>query len=271
MDIFDVLHKELWIYIILKIPYIYMHNVCNISKQFKDLCNQENLFQKIKGFPRKSGHFKYHDITRYEAFLRMINHKNDKYRTLTKCNFNDIFRKNKSHNKNIAKSISYQLLDTLYENNIDLVSGDIINFGDVSEDFLFDGEEIIDIKIHDMRHNLIIPNDLCPIKNNVPIKYWNKSGLEDILFTIQITDIRDELIRNISTNNYQIAYTWFTLNNCIYVIYHNNLNLLTADRLYKKDNIIVYLNINHTNKHVHTFDIKDKVITNQYHIASRLF
>jgi len=224
----------------------------------------------MKGFPRKSGSFKYYDVTEYEGFLY------NKYKVLIKCNFSNIFRnsnrdRNSKHkNKTMLKNISDSLLDVLYENNVDLVCGDIINFGDVSEDFLFDGEQIIENKIYDLRENsyYIIPDDLSPIENNVPIKYWDKRGLLDILFNISITNIKDQLIQNISTNSYQIAYTWFTLNNCIYVIYHNNLNLLTIDRLSNKDNIIVYLNINHVNKEIYTFDIKNEIITNQYQIAS---
>lgn len=269
MNTFDLLPKELWIYIILNIPCKYINNICNISTQFKDLCDQENLFhkQKMKGFPRKSGHFEYHNVTKYEGFLY------NKYKSLIKCNFSNIFRNSKHKNKTILKDISDSLLDVLYKNNVDLVCGDIINFGDVSEDFLFDGKEITENKITDLRNNsyYIIPDDLSPIENNVPIKYWNKRGLLDILFTISITNIKNQLIQNISINSYQIAYTWFILNNCTYVIYHKNLNLLTIDKLSNKDNIIVYLNINRDNKEIYTFDIKDKIITNQYQIASILF
>lgn len=269
MNVFNILHKELWIHIILNIPCKYISNISNISRQFKDLCDHENLFykQKRKGFPRKSGCFKYHDVTEYEGFLY------NKYKALIKCNFSNIFRNSKPKNKTILKDISDSLLDLLYENNVDLICGDIINFGDVSEDFLFDGETIIDNKICCLGGNFyyIIPDDLSPIENNVPIKYWNKNGLLDILFTISITNVKNELIQNISTNSYQLAYTWFTLNNCTYVIYHKNLNLLTIDKLRKKDNIIVYLNTNHTNKEMYTFDIKDKIITNQYQISSLLF
>lgn len=60
MNSFDILPTELWIHIILNIPCKYIPKICNISRQFKDLCDQENLFQKqkMKGFPRKSGCFK---------------------------------------------------------------------------------------------------------------------------------------------------------------------------------------------------------------------
>lgn len=103
--------------------------------------------------------------TEYEGFLY------NKYKALIKCDFSNIFRNSKRKNKTILKDISNSLLDVLYDNNVDLICGDIINFGDVSEDFLFDGDTIIENKIYDLRNNsyYIIPDDLSPIENNVPI------------------------------------------------------------------------------------------------------
>jgi len=114
MGIYNTLPKELWIYIILKIPCKYIPNICNISRQFKDLCDQENLFltQKMKGFPRKSGHFESHNVTEYEGYLY------NKYKALIKCNFSNIFRNSKRGNKNILRDISDSLLDVLYYNNL---------------------------------------------------------------------------------------------------------------------------------------------------------
>ena len=276
MNTFDTLPKELWIHIISTIPCKYINSICNISKQFKELCVQENLFhkQKMKGYPRQSGHFKYHNVTEYEGYLY------NKYKILMKCNFSNIFRNRR--NKKDIKNISSSLLDVLYEDHIDLVCGDIIDVGLVSEEFIFDGETVINLKKNHnntIRNNYYItpdeyyhiPNDLCPIKNNVPVKYWNKNGLGDITFSIQIANIKNELIKNISLNNYNVSYTWFTLNELTYVIYHRKPNLLTVDKLHMKDNIILYLTLNHINPEMFTFDIKDKIITNKYHIASRFY
>lgn len=175
--------------------------------------------------------------------------------------------KSRHHDKNITKFVSDGLLDVLYENNVDLVCGDMINFGDVSEDFIFDEETITYFRTDNCEY--IIPDDLCLIEYNIPIKYWYKRGLRDIMFSISITNIRHELIRNISYNNYRIKYTWFTINNCTYVIYHRNPCLL--DRLGKKDNIIVYLISNHVDQEMYTFNIENKIVTNKYQIASKLF
>ena len=267
MNIFDILPKELWIHIILYIPCKYIPRICNVSVQFRDLCVYQNLFQKrkMKGFPRKSGRFKIHKLLEYEGYLC------NKYKAFMKSNFSNISKISTCENKNIIKNVSDSLVDLLYNNNIDLTCGDIIDFGLTSEEFLFDGNGIVDLKINHFYY--LIPNDICPIKNNVPIKYWDKRSLRDITFTISITNIRDELIENISKNNYQIAYTWFTLNNRTYVIYHSNFDLLTSlladDNLSKKDSIYVYLTINHIGEEMYTFNIKDKIITNKYYIASR--
>lgn len=79
------------------------------------------------------------------------------------------------------------------------------------------------------------------------------------------------MIKNISNNEHQITYTWFTLNDFTYVIYHKNSNLLTIDNLKKKDSICVYFHINHVDEKTYIFNIKDKIITNKYHIASKFY
>lgn len=256
---YNIFPKELWVNIILETSYKDIVNISNINDQFSILCNSENLFhrRKMKGFPRKSGQCKYHDASKFSGSFYNAE------KILITGHFVNILRNRKHDDIKTSCLVLNATLNKLYENNTDLVAGDMINFDDVNGTFLFDGESIIHMDKAWLESNRIMPSILCPIKNNVPIKYWTDVKLSHARFIFNIKNIRKELINNISHNQNDIIYTWFILNNISYGIYRYFDNEF-LDSLSNEDEIYMYL----INNSCSTFSAKNVIIENVYNMTS---
>lgn len=269
MSIYNIFPKELWISIVLDLPCKYIHKFYDISIECKDFLDQENLIhrRKLLGFPRTSGHYESHDASLHLSLGSFLNDED----IMINANFNSVLGHSKDeHNIRLVLST---ILDALYDDDVDLVAGDIITFRGINDVFLFDGETILNIHNNRniIRENLnpikngTIPKHLNPIQNNVPIKYWEDSLLTGTYFILDINDIREELIKNISYNVDQIMYTWFTLNNIQHAIFRFNETKF-RDALLNKNYIYLYIDDRDASHFI--FKDKDIIIKNVYQIAS---
>lgn len=253
---YNIFPKELWISILLDLPCKYVRNFRDINAISKNLCDTENLVHmtKIKGFPRNNERCKFHDISRYDGSFY---HNN----IMIKSNFSkELWNAGCEYSK-IFRPISIAVIDKLYENNVDLVAGDIINFGGNVGLKLFDGETIIDTKLYS---EIIIPGYLCPIRNNIPVEYWTSRSEFNGKFIFNIGNLRNLLLEHISYNEHKIIYTWFVLNNIEYIFYTPVYNECFKHKLLEADDIRLYLD----NKSIHTFKINNKIVENVYMSSS---
>lgn len=92
---------------------------------------------------------------------------------------------------------------------------DIINFGNIMGTYLFDGKNIIDVGNNYYCEN--IPEYFHPLKHNVPITYWKGLVDKDMIYKLKISDIRNELLNNVSYNEYLLYYL-YGLNNIIFIM-----------------------------------------------------
>lgn len=262
MNIYNIFPKELWISIILEIPYKYILNLYDVNDQFKYLCDTEDLLNKRKllGFPRSNGHYKCHDISQYCGSF--YNTKN----VLVNGRSNKLLLQNRYSNNEIYLILSV-LFDKLYENDIDLIAGDLLDTKGIKMILLFDGETIVNITNVENNGTInnnkkTIPKHLCPIKNKLSIEYWDNSLLTCSNFMFDIRDIRKELIENISHNEHGVMYTWFILNKKPYVIFQFNENLFEDTLLNEND---IYLYIKSYDVLFKFFKVKGVVVENVYH------
>lgn len=122
-----LLPEELWIDIIMRLKCNTIKGICEI-KQFKLLCDKNNLFERRKmlGFPRESGHCKCHDISKLVTFNKEL--------------FDQLFLQSSIFLDETINGI----IDVL---NDDLVRGDLLYFDEPSIDhyyiYIFNGYTII--------------------------------------------------------------------------------------------------------------------------------
>lgn len=167
MNIYDILPKDIWVHILLDLPCKYIRNFYDISIECKNLCIKENIIErrKIKGFPRMTGQCENFQVENFILFIP-----------------NEIL-----YNTNICDHQKFNIifdniLTKLYDDNVDLVYGDIVNIGIFNGIFIFDGEKFIDLY---KNINTIIPltgeNTI-----NVPVKYWRHELLQEADFIFDI-------------------------------------------------------------------------------------
>lgn len=216
-NIYDIFPKEIWINIILELPCKFIYNLYYVSTEFKQLCHEEDLVKqrKFKGYPRITGHCKSYVI--YDCIGQHYNTNGDLVDNKTLKRSILLVR----HNPKSFKLMLDNILAKLYDNNTDLVRGDLIDFEIGGALFLFDGENIID-NYYD--HNFTLPKDMDIINDNLPLEYWRETGLtgfNKITFNCNISLFKDQLINNISYNDIPfgpVNSTWFLSNDKKYII-----------------------------------------------------
>lgn len=215
-SIYDIFPKELWILIILEIPYSEIPNIyknkSHLSKAFKKLVSDENLLERKKNinYPRINRSCKYYDIQKdISKTLWSINH---------------------SHYNEKPLELA---LDEVSKDLSDVVRGDLIELkSNKQEIFIFDGNKILNDPIlkNDVLH---LPIEFDPINNNIPVEYWikndksNKSNkFSKIKFYFNVCYVREQLLSNISMlhERYGGVYTSCIVNNISYVIMDNPNN-----------------------------------------------
>ena len=226
-NIYDILPKEIWITIILKVPCKYISKLYVVNHQFEKFCNEENIIErrKLQGFPREIGHCKSYDVYNYKGSLREI-------------------MKNVRSNANIVKLVLNDALNRLYEDNTELIRGDLIDFEIGNNDvFLFDGEKIIDIYII-VPNVYVFPDDLDITNNNVSIEYWKNTKLGNFKFYFNNALVKEQLMNNIiySDKFGTINHTGFILNNKIYAItFMKKLSLLEIIEKIKDEKMCLFV------------------------------
>jgi len=238
-DIYDIFPKEIWITIILEIPCKYIPNLYDVSYKFKELCCKENIIErrKLYGYPRKIGHCKSYGVYNYKG--NVYNNGN----IIQDNGSLKMIMKRVRSNASIVKLVLNDLLDRLYEDNTNLIRGDLINFeiGDNST-FLFDGEKIIDTYVGNI---CALPKEFDIINDNVPIEYWRNTKFENLKFYFDIRIVKEQLINNIyySNNRLEKNNTLFLLNDKRYIImFPKKLSLLEIKEKLKNDNLSLFIN-----------------------------
>lgn len=205
--------EELLILIILELNckgIIFMHRV---SKNFNRLNLHLLLEQKkFKNFPRKEGYCISHRISEHIKTLNLDQLKLD--------------------------AVNY-----LYDNNADLVYGDIVVFDHLYDKIrldkyssdcnkcIYDGIKIININYNHF-YDGYLPNQFRVIENNVSLRYWKETNdmirikyNQIIWFNHKL--VIDQCIGNISyeyNNDIHYIYTIFTYNKIIYRINFCDIN-----------------------------------------------
>jgi hypothetical protein len=208
--------EEIWIKILLLLPCYKIIDLCEI-KQFKELCDKNNLIErrKLYGFPRKTGHCLTHDVSE-----------------LISCDYEDLnhlFYDAEEGSQAYLKEILIELIDDLDHN---LIRGDLIYYEEIDSEYIkyiFDGCNIIMLD-YDFDEEGHIPNEFSVIINDIPTDYWVSSEEHQgfpfnnyIWFDHSI--VRYQLIDNakIDKKNNMI-FTKFTYNNKEHTIVFNNNN-----------------------------------------------
>lgn len=213
------------------------------SKNFNKLISDSNIINKIKfrGFPRKEGQCKIHDISTIE--------------------------------ENITTLSKY-----LYDNNYDLVRGDFIYVGDkipgYEKIYVFDGVKLLNLLKHRFFHNyrMVLPKDFIIDNDNIPIDYWYKSNEyfresygASIMTRINFgyVWIDHNLIKVNSIDlNYDRKIIEFTINNNIYILGNYTKKLIDENEFFIyqfldfNDNIIKY--------YVHEFEPPKEEVKTEY-------
>lgn len=238
-DIYDVFPKDIWVLIIFELPCKFIYDLYDVSYKFKELCNKENIIEKrkLKGYPRESEHCKSYGVYNYKG--NVYNNNGD----IIDNGPLKIIMKNIRSNPDLVKLTLNDTLDRLYEDNTDLVRGDLINFeiGDKST-FLFDGEKIIDTYVENI---CVLPKDMDIINDNVPISYWRKTKFEHLNFSFDSFKFKDQLMNNIvySDKFGAVNHSFFMLNNKTYVImFHKQLSIEEIKEILKNDNLSLFIN-----------------------------
>jgi hypothetical protein len=217
-NIYDIFPKEIWVLIIYELPCKLIYNLYDVHDQFEELCRQEDIIErrKLKGYPRKSGHCKSYGV----------------------CNY----IKNYVENVYPIRLILNDTLDRLYEDNTDLVRGDLINFEiDDNDVFLFDGEKIVENYV---LHKCILPKDMDIINDNVPAEYWGNTKFGNFSFNFNTVIVKEQLINNIHDDTFSITNgTRFLLNNKKYtILFPKKLLLLEIKEKLNNDEIFLTIN-----------------------------
>lgn len=251
---YNIFPKEIWILIILELPYKHIYDLYDVSDQFKDLYITENITErrKNKGFPRKSGCCEYYDVSSYSGYI----YENE---LIYEGNFHQLLAKTGHDSNKILKYIFDAALDKLYGNNIYPIKGDLVDFGgskigveyitmkggEIKRDhnemiFIFDGEKIVNIY-----HNnkVILSHDFDLINCNIPSNYWyipidrwyNYIPFDGAVFNFNHSFVRDQLIKNVHVGK---------ING---ILYFSDLNKLTENiKIEEINNIIsTWFTLNH--------------------------
>jgi len=238
-NIYDILPKEIWISIILELPCKFIHNLYYVSTEFKQLCYEEDLIKrrKFKGYPRITGRCKSYVIydcigKHYNANGEIVDNRRLKISVNSTRN-----------NPRALKLILNAMLDKLYNNNIDLVRGDLIDFEVNKDVFLFDGENIIDTY---SGNDNFLPEDMDIVKDNLLLEYWRGTKFNNITFNCNISSFKDQLINNITHNNINfgpVNSTWFLSNDKNYVIlFPKYISLSEIKEIFVNDEILFISN-----------------------------
>lgn len=233
-DIYDIFPKDIWILIILELPCKFIYNLYDVSYKFKELCDEKNIIEKrkLKGYPRKSGYCKSYGAYNYKG--NVYNNNGD----IIDNGLLKVVMKNIRFNPDLVKLTLNDTLDRLYEDNTDLVRGDLIYFemGDRSV-FLFDGEKIIDTC---MKGKNILSKDMDIINDNLQSEYWR--GIR-FGFNFNTCLVKEQLLNNIKHNNDTFAsinHTIFMLNDKTYtILFPKNLSLLKIKEKLNNDKLFL--------------------------------
>lgn len=249
-SIYNIFPKEIWILIILEIPYSHIPNIYKdktspLCKAFEKLVDDENLLQirKKKNYPRTNRSaeaiYKCHDLSETDISY-----------TLWSPDYN-----NAIYNEGYLKSELHKIADKLD----DPVRGDFIRFKNFVL-FIFDGEKILNNRLL-CNNMLILPEEFDPIKENVSIKYWVRNPI-NVYFFLDISYFREQLLANVSIVN-DISYTFLITNNIKHVIV-SDIHI-TSYGLKKGLSLACNLYLHYDPKYI--FQI-DEIITNVYKIRS---
>ncbi len=196
----DMLPEEIWCHILLDLQSKLIIDICDINVEFKNLCNKNDIInkRKMKGFPRKSGQCKAHNVSKLYDYNELVNEKN-------KTNILSI------------------ILDKLHYLNTDLVRGDFIHFKDYviyknQQKYIFDGCNLIKFDYNDELGCDILPQEFTVVTNSVAINYWEI--VCDIVWIYSNT-IKDQLLNNIEYIELMFMTT-FKYDNDEYRIYFIN-------------------------------------------------
>jgi len=238
-NIYDILPKEIWISIILELPCKFIYNLYYVSTEFRKLCYEEDLIKrrKFKDYPRITERCKSYIVydhigKHYNTNGEIVNNRRLKIAVNSARN-----------NPKALKLMLGALLDKLYNNNIDLVRGDLIDFEVDKGIFLFDGENIVDTYIGS---DITLPKDMDIIKDNLPLEYWRGTKFNKIIFNCNLIKFRDQLISDIIYNDIPfgpVNSTWFLSNNKKYIIaFPKYLSLSEIKEKFVNDEIFLISN-----------------------------
>jgi len=244
-DIFNIFPKDIWIKIISLLRCKFIYDIRITNKQFNVLCIEQKFIEKRKFFdyPRKTNQCECYDISKY-LDLYISKYYNIQISDITESirvmlSFDDYVEMCKtSYNNNLLEDI----LDKLYDDNIELVRGDLIYFR-FEHVYLFDGEKLYNTKKGSIS---VFPDDLDIIKDNLSFGYWDYNKKWDFCdkrdriwnffngsrFCFN-NNIKEEILNNFDHNRSNKIF--FILNNKKYTIVShkkNFLDILRNDHIY---------------------------------------
>jgi len=235
-NIYDIFPKEIWIGIILELPCKFIYNLYYVSTEFKQLCYEEDLIKtrKFKGYPRITGCCK-----SYIVYDHIGKHYNKNGEIVDNRRLKIAVNSARNNPKALKLMLS-TLLYKLYNNNVDLVRGDLIDFELNKGIFLFDGENIVDTY---SGNDNTLPKDMDIVKDSLSLEYWRGTKFNNITFNCNISLFKDQLINNISHNNLNfgsVNSTWFLSNDKKYVILFPKYITLSKGKFVNDDIFLIF-------------------------------
>lgn len=201
---------------------------------------------KCRGFPRK---------------VKNIDQNPDKFNNIVpkgKCVVHNFILIKNNFKAGLPKTIN-QVTNYLYDNNCNMVRGDIIHMSNmINHDpfYIFDGFKLIRlIPLTSKEENYILPGEFTIINDDIPINYWDlvenkifrerKSPYYEYLLYILLwfdhSKIKEQCIRNINDD-----FTTFIYNNITYKIKNDGdlIKLLDDNKLlvWRKENELQLIN-----------------------------
>jgi hypothetical protein len=225
-NIYNIFPKEIWIKILLDLNCKDIDRIEKESDQLNLLIIEQNIKEKIKTreFPRSSGHCAAIDVS--EIIY----------------NFEDVYKISNNQLKD-------KVLDILYDQNYNLIRGDLICFEGLNNDrntgiYIFDGCKIIDLE-YDIDDYGALPQEFTVINNGVPIRYWedaenNKGISHNTLVWFDHISVKKQCIDNIIEIDGNL-FTTFKYNDEIYKIYASRFEFDDETKLTKKQFIDILL------------------------------
>lgn len=202
MNMFNLLPNELVLLILTKVDYNSVNSFCLVNQEFYFYQRKIiKLKQQINKFPRPEGKCKFHRIPKDVIEFADISYTTSKESNLHKC-----------------AELAVNTLD------LDLVRGDIIQFGD--NDYwcqirmIYNGDKFVDLA-YMSPGNDSLPIDYENIIDDVPINYWQE--FEQINF--KLANVLDQCVNNIQcgkiTSTKSALFTTFVVNNLTYKIIYD--------------------------------------------------